>query len=277
MKLTTYIIYHYCPALLNPSKDLADRVATFEVSARKAVRLITGDEMFERLDDVDFDPKVLNPELSAADAMMRMICLASICSALPTLDLVYTPNGFGVVSNQNLAPASADRVKRLLESLRNQMWDAYDVLLDELRHIAEWRTTAQAKIHFGSLFWRGSQMAMFDLSIPHRSDLIEYSSRIHSAELFLMAVISRAQFEKLCKAILDCDINDVYQRLISLCRSFVVRVVRNEPFDRDKREVLRFMETNRDDFPEYMNSREYEANHYKGYENRRRDSSFFFS
>ena len=30
--------------------------------------------------------------------------------AVPSLDLVLTPNGFGIVSNQNVAPASRDRI-----------------------------------------------------------------------------------------------------------------------------------------------------------------------
>lgn len=36
---------------------------------------------------------------------------------VPSLDLVLTPNGFGIVSNQNVAPASRDRVARLIASL----------------------------------------------------------------------------------------------------------------------------------------------------------------
>ena len=44
----------------------------------------------------------------AAEAMLH---------AVPQLDLVLTPNGFGVVSNTNIAPASKERVERLLLSL----------------------------------------------------------------------------------------------------------------------------------------------------------------
>ena len=37
--------------------------------------------------------------------------------AVPSLDLVLTPNGFGIVSNQNVAPASPHRITRLIASL----------------------------------------------------------------------------------------------------------------------------------------------------------------
>lgn len=47
----------------------------------------------------------------------RIVVLHAFHNAVPSLDLVLTPNGFGVVSNQNVAPASRERVKALLDSL----------------------------------------------------------------------------------------------------------------------------------------------------------------
>lgn len=35
-------------------------------------------------------------------------------NAIPSLDLVLTPNGFGIVSNTNVVPASKERIERLL-------------------------------------------------------------------------------------------------------------------------------------------------------------------
>lgn len=46
--------------------------------------------------------------ITAAEAMRH---------AVPQLDLILTPNGFGIVSNQNIAPASKERIERLLLSL----------------------------------------------------------------------------------------------------------------------------------------------------------------
>lgn len=74
-------------------------------------------------------------EITAMDAATPIRMLAcqivvadAFARAIPSLDLVLTPNGFGIVSNNNLAPASADRVNRLLSSLHtNRDW-----LLDQL-------------------------------------------------------------------------------------------------------------------------------------------------
>ena len=46
--------------------------------------------------------------ITAAEAMLH---------AVPQLDLILTPNGFGIVSNQNVIPASKERIERLLLSL----------------------------------------------------------------------------------------------------------------------------------------------------------------
>uniref|UniRef100_UPI003FEFC244 DUF6712 family protein n=1 Tax=Candidatus Limisoma sp. TaxID=3076476 RepID=UPI003FEFC244 len=51
--------------------------------------------------------KILCSRLVVADALRR---------AIPSLDIVLTPNGFGVVNTSNLAPASKPRVDRLVGS-----------------------------------------------------------------------------------------------------------------------------------------------------------------
>ena len=68
----------------------------------------------------------------AAEAMLH---------AVPQLDLVLTPNGFGVVSNTNIAPASKERVERLLLSLEKMRDDTLAVLLPLLTQEAAWATS----------------------------------------------------------------------------------------------------------------------------------------
>ena len=59
--------------------------------------------------------KILCSRLVVADALRR---------AIPSLDIVLTPNGFGVVSTQNLAPASKPRVDLIF---RTNIQTAYNV------------------------------------------------------------------------------------------------------------------------------------------------------
>ena len=49
--------------------------------------------------------------------------------AIPSLDVVLTDNGFGIVSNQTIAPASRDRINALLESLEGFRDAAIELVL----------------------------------------------------------------------------------------------------------------------------------------------------
>lgn len=67
----------------------------------------------------------------------RAVYATAAYNALPTLDLVATPNGFGVVSNQNIAPASKERVAAFRESLRQYKSDCKDQCLERYYQAAQ--------------------------------------------------------------------------------------------------------------------------------------------
>ena len=72
----------------------------------------------------------------------RMAVVAeAMLHAVPQLDLVLTPNGFGVVSNTNMVPASKERVERLLLSLEKMRDDTLSVLLPLLTQETAWATS----------------------------------------------------------------------------------------------------------------------------------------
>lgn len=72
----------------------------------------------------------------------RMAVVAeAMLHAVPQLDLVLTPNGFGVISNTNIAPASKERVERLLLSLEKMRDDTLSILLPLLANTGAWATS----------------------------------------------------------------------------------------------------------------------------------------
>lgn len=73
----------------------------------------------------------------------RAVYATAAYNALPTLDLVATPNGFGVVSNQNIAPASKERVAAFRESLRQYKSDCKDQCLERYYQAAQAGNTDQ--------------------------------------------------------------------------------------------------------------------------------------
>lgn len=88
----------------------------------------------------------------------NIVVADALRSALPSLDLVLTPNGFGIVSNGNLAPASAERVNRLATSLINHRDNLLQSLLTQLSLIAAWRDSEQGRF-FAATLWQDLSLA----------------------------------------------------------------------------------------------------------------------
>ena len=82
----------------------------------------------------------------------KIVVCEAYKNAIPSLDLILTPNGFGVVSNSNVAPASKERVYRLLESLETERDGAIRLLLSALPDVPGWCSTAQAEFFCSTLF-----------------------------------------------------------------------------------------------------------------------------
>lgn len=87
--------------------------------------------------------KILTARLVVADALHR---------AIPSLDIVLTPNGFAVVNTSNLAPASKPRVDRLVGSMLAHRDDCIAALLPELVGASKWLTSSQADFFGSTLF-----------------------------------------------------------------------------------------------------------------------------
>ncbi len=83
--------------------------------------------------------------------LQRIIALRSFANAIPTLDLVLSPTGFAVVSTSELAPASKERVERLLQTVRAEADASIDMLFVELQKIECWRNSYPGMIFSRSL------------------------------------------------------------------------------------------------------------------------------
>ena len=99
--------------------------------------------------------RTLACQIVVADAFSR---------AIPSLDLVLTPNGFGIVSNNNIAPASADRVNRLIKSLITNRDSLLDQLLSLLPEADGWLESAQSQFFANTLFPRFNLVTLLGLN-----------------------------------------------------------------------------------------------------------------
>ena len=81
--------------------------------------------------------------ITAAEAMLH---------AVPQLDLILTPNGFGIVSNQNVVPASKERIERLTRSLEKLRDDAFVIILLMLPNAHKWTESEQYASFAATMF-----------------------------------------------------------------------------------------------------------------------------
>ena len=132
------ILLHFVPNVLKSVQGetlLFDKIAPhLEVAEAWLTTTFLSEAVLVKLPARDATNKLLHFSRMAvvAEAMLH---------AVPQLDLVLTPNGFGIVSNSNIAPASKERVERLLLSLEKMRDDTLSVLLPLLASEAAWATS----------------------------------------------------------------------------------------------------------------------------------------
>ena len=126
-----------------------------ETSGDWAKQHFIPDDLFELIAESS-----ASAETEADNSTVAALCLplekAIVCeaykNAIPSLDLVLTPNGFGIVSNQNVAPASKERVERLLASLEQERDRNIEQLLLRLPTIEGWEQSEQGKYFAATMF-----------------------------------------------------------------------------------------------------------------------------
>lgn len=110
----------------------------------------------------NFIPEVIFEEIAEDDGfgpnerfrypLEKLVACQAYMTAIPSLDLVLTPNGFGIVSNQNIVPASRERVDALMNSLESQRDSAIEALILRLSSRTDWQQSAQGKYFGATMF-----------------------------------------------------------------------------------------------------------------------------
>ncbi len=126
--------------------------------------------------------------------------------ALPFLNLVLTGSGFGVISNQSLAPASADRVRALAAGLFEAATNFLDSLLEFMEENTEdYPDWNQCSLSPGSLI---PNATVFDSRIKINNSRVKFISLIpHIKEVETLQLANILSDEFLSELILGSDQN----------------------------------------------------------------------
>lgn len=268
MDITRELFNKNCPAAIEPSGNIFEAVSSFFPEAKRLIAGLIDEESIDML-----NPDNIREEICSL--FNRYICLQSLCLAVPHLDLVLTPTGFGVVSTDTVAPASAERVRSLRDALARDAAIAFDSLFDRLAEIPEWNDTEKARRFVWTLFPKLQDVA--DITGEPMSLVLwpMWQPDINGAERSLAGKLSPELLRHLHDGVRCASLSDIEIRLVGMIKNYVKAFLKREASGMDL-ELLKVVEANLEEFPDYADSVTYRANHFERYENRRDDPCFFF-
>lgn len=227
--------------------------------------------------------------------VMRQICLlddgtpikvtverAVVCeamrTAIPSLDIVITPNGFGVVSNQNIAPASKERVERLIASLTEQRDELLDALLTELQGFEGWRATKQCQFFAATLFPTLELSDLCGFKSERWEKYLKLRQRaIEAEESLAEEYFSQELMKEFRMAVVGGEISDEFAPVIRGVRAQVVAMIGGEPISTRRMVALvNFIRNRPESFSAWHNSSTAELFTPPVFKNQKKSGGYFF-
>lgn len=246
--------------------------------------LSDAEEWMERY--LNVEPYV-DGDKAVKDLAERLVCWRAFSQGIGAVDLVATPNGFAVVSNENLAPASRERVASLRHDAAD-MAERLAVRLSRLLRLNEptWAKTFQGR-QFRNIFADINSLWEFETGIEHPQPFTSYfrmlplivaAQRSIGRRWLTPALMTR--WSDICYGGM-IDAGPVDTEVIPLVRELAVDIIREEApkcFPRLVREIISVFESDPDDqvSQQWLASDQAKAFYFKGYENEKNSPGFFF-
>ncbi len=214
--------------------------------------------------------KILCSRLVVADALRR---------AIPSLDIVLTPNGFGVVNTSNLAPASKPRVDRLVGSMLAHRDDCIAALLPELVGASKWLVSDRATFFGATLF---PDFSLIEASGPIQGSKWERYLELRSQVIDLEASLAEEWFSpELMSALrsenLRGDLTEQRSEIVRQVKAQVVGYLRSGSFNsRRLVDIVNFIRLNAESFEEWHKSDTAKLFAPPVFRNEKKASGYFF-
>lgn len=206
------------------------------------------------------------------------VCLSAFLAVLRQLDLVLTPTGFGVVSTQEVSPASKMRVDALEGQLRTETLKAECRLLDALRS-DQWGMTKEAQRWLPTLY---TPFDLFYFSPDQASlsyqDWQKAQPMVERADLLLRRKIGERQMNRVAEAFRTGH-DDDYIQLIARIRRFTRAVMADGEHAAMAGEmpyVVQLLESDLEKYKEWAGSPERKAHHHEHFQNTKDSTAYIF-
>lgn len=164
--------------------------------------------------------------------------------AIPSLDVVLTANGFGIVSNQTIAPASRDRINSLLESLEGFRDAAIELVL---LHSKGGQLRPTLFRGFEGVRLLGKTKHLLQELFAHETQMVEVE------DYFATRAISHDVLEKLHSMVYDrCPAP--HYILMTKVQHAVVSYIQGEDCRRYMEDMVEFIRKHPADYPSWAES-----------------------
>ena len=197
----------------------------------------------------------LHRRVVGQDEAIEVVSDAVRC-AVPSLDLVLTPNGFGIVSNTNVAPASKERVERLIASLLDMRDKAVEQLLNQLPLMQSWTASAQCRWFTATLFPNIDLVSLCGFTEHRWEKYLELRSKVLDIEDSLAEeYFSHELMAVLRQQALATSANESYAWIVARMKPQIVDFIHDKPIAQQKIvDIVNFIRNNPEEFPEWHNS-----------------------
>lgn len=269
LRITRDDFEHHIPVAQSKNDSIFEACASFiESEGLDFCENVLGDVGMEALDG----------SVGLRSSAIGAICNRGFVLAIRQLDVVLTNTGFGVVSTQDLTPASQQRVQAVEDSVRLNILRLTHNAIMFLRRCPGWADTEAAQLCIPHICWNYREMLRRAGLDETYNNWVAAQPAINEAITTLTNNIS----PEMMSVLLDAERR--YHSLNVYCRSLKDNILRTvaykmsgfDTYEVGVRETVRLLEENLDNFPEYRNSSTYETRHYKGYENRQDSNVYFF-
>lgn len=216
-----------------------------------------------------------NPTKTTAQ---RIVVCEALRNAVPSLDLVLTPNGFGVVNNQNIAPASKERVARLVNSLAEQHDELLELFIPMLVGASKWKESAQYGFFSASLFPNIDLVSLCGFTANRWEKYVELRTKAIDIENSLAEeFISPELMDKFRLAVIGGTLSSDAEPVVRGIKAQVVDVLLGKPIStRRMMYLVNIIRNDINSFPEWHNSATAKLFTPPVFKNNKKSSGYFF-
>jgi len=196
----------------------------------------------------------------------RLLAMIAYHAAIPFVDVVQTANGFAVVSNSNLAPASKERVERLITWCEMQIDNLSDLLvklvLADAALRAKWILFPEFTDIVNCLFVTGQDFAGFtnNKEVLRRTELLRNKAQLLIwQENIIAPVISKNYLTQLIAEIRTQTFTTGSANIIHYCKMVLAALIAGNKSQADNllEKIGNLLDENEDTYATYIASDEY--------------------